>query len=512
MIVAPNQLARCLVVAALVGCGGAPKAGPGSVEDSAHDPPRPSPTFVQGPCPWAPAEPEDAGVRCGTVKVPESRDKAGSGTLSIAVAVFAARAADPAPDPVVFLCGGPGSYCVGPGWAGSGLREARDLVVLDVRGVGASAPEPMCPELNERRIDALLADLSADGEVSRRAEDSLACIASLEDKGIDLGAYSSAAAAADIHDVIRALGYPEYNVWGLSYGGRIAQTLLRDRPEGVRAVVLDGPVPLDQERVALQTSWFVDSLTALFEACAAQPACARAFPSLEADFYDMVADYNERPLPLTVPATGDRPEQAGTLNGQDILAFMQRTMYQSAAYPLVPLYIQILRARQSELIAPVVARALSVYTRRSLGLRLLMNAYENGPFQTLAGYRADVARHSRLTSRLVMIDSDIVFYERWAGDGRPSAGPEELEPVRSQVPVLILVGGWDPITPPGNAAALLPYFPNGVSVTIPFAGHGMVGNSCGIAIGLAFLDDPSGRPRAAGCAAEASPPAFRVQP
>ena len=474
---------------------------------TAQESPIREPTFTAGSCPW---ESPAANTRCGAVEVDENRLLASKKRLNIAVAVFPANSETPAPDPVVFLCGGPGSQCLQPHWSRSPLREDRDLVVIETRGVGTSAQTPLCPELPERRVAALTANLDGPSEVALRVEDSLRCIRSLEASNVDLAAYNSAEAAADISEVMRALRYQEYNLWGLSYGSRIAQTVVRDHPKGVRSIVLDGPVPLDQ--VSRQTSWFVRSLRELSAACAAQPACAQQSPSLEADFYALVRDYNERPLNLELPATSDRPAQLATINGQDLVAFVQRSMYNTSSYPMLPLYIQVAKARNAKLIAPVLAQALGAYSGRSQGLRLLMNGFENSPFQTLRAYQEDAGKHPLLTSPLVLTKSDAVFYERWRERGLPTVGPEDFAPVHTNLPVLILGGAWDPITPPENAQALLPHLPNGISFTIPYAGHGMIDRPCGMAIGLAFLKNPSSANDAARCITALKPPRFHVAP
>ena len=59
----------------------------------------------------------------------------------------------------------------------------------------------------------------------------------------DLDAYHTAAIAADVEDLRRALGYEELNLWGTSYGTWVALAAMRDHPEGIRSVILDAPLP-----------------------------------------------------------------------------------------------------------------------------------------------------------------------------------------------------------------------------------------------------------------------------
>ena len=48
-------------------------------------------------------------------------------------------------------------------------------------------------------------------------------------------------------------------------------------------------------------------------------------------------------------------------------------------------------------------------------------------------------------------------------------------PVRSTVPVLILTGEWDPVTPPSNGDAAGKYLPNSLHVVVPHGAHGLDG-------------------------------------
>ena len=103
--------------------------------------------------------------------------------------------------------------------------------------------------------------------------------------GIDVAAYDTAENAADIADLRVALGIDEWNVYGASYGSKLALVELRDHPEGIRSMVIDSVSP---PNIQIAENWWAapaSSFKAIFAACAAQPTCAAAYPDLEADFY-----------------------------------------------------------------------------------------------------------------------------------------------------------------------------------------------------------------------------------
>jgi pimeloyl-ACP methyl ester carboxylesterase len=48
-------------------------------------------------------------------------------------------------------------------------------------------------------------------------------------------------------------------------------------------------------------------------------------------------------------------------------------------------------------------------------------------------------------------------------------------PVRVDVPVLILTGEWDPVTPPANGDRIAKNLPNSVHIVVPHGAHGLGG-------------------------------------
>ena len=113
--------------------------------------------------------------------------------------------------------------------------------------------------------------------------------------GVDLAAYNTTENAADIADLRVALGIDSWNVYGVSYGSRLALTVLRDHPQGIRSVVLDSVSPPTVNIVETWWSAPASSFKAIFAACAAQAACAKAYPNLESDFTATVNRLDKTP-------------------------------------------------------------------------------------------------------------------------------------------------------------------------------------------------------------------------
>ena len=188
------------------------------------------------------------------------------------------------------------------------LTANRDLVLLDQRGTGLSEPSLACDEYTDVALESLGSDLS-DEELEAEALDALEeCHERLADDGVDFADYNSAASAADLEDLRVALDYDEWNLYGISYGTRLAQQAMRDHPDGIRSVVLDSAYPADADLYAEMPGNAERAMEALFTTCADDPACAAAYPDLGRTFRDLVAELNAAPAPITVVdgATGER--------------------------------------------------------------------------------------------------------------------------------------------------------------------------------------------------------------
>ena len=232
------------------------------------------PRFERADC-WVDGDwARDVRRECGWLVVPESRDRARAHTVRLAVEIFRAR------EPT------------GAGIARGSVSLQRDVVIYDQRGAGFSEPK-LCPAYDAAAEAAL--------PEARRA-----CIAELEAQGVDRRAYNTAASVADLIDLRRTLGYASWDVYGLSYGARLAQeAMARDR-RGIHAVVLASPLARSFSSQAEQPLSTQHALERVFAACARQPSCRDAFPNVEQDFYAAYDDLTSSPV--SVPIT--RPDSA----------------------------------------------------------------------------------------------------------------------------------------------------------------------------------------------------------
>ena len=274
-------------------------------------------TFESAACEMPLPEGQDpANVTCGWLTVPENRSHPEGRTIKLAVVTLAATGTNPEPDPLVILSGGPGQWAIDsvlPMFSGdfaAPIQSQRDIVIFDQRGSGRSQPALNCPEVSSYR-DALgvLTTTEQDAEID--AQIFRDCRDRLVREGNDLSGYSSAATAQDIDDLMTALGYDRFNLYGLSYGTRVALTALRDLPAArIRSVVLDSVVPLQASGV--RTGSAVErSFDRLLADCAADPACDRAYPNLRQTTFDLIDQFNREPLIAHTDRSGHQPAVPG---------------------------------------------------------------------------------------------------------------------------------------------------------------------------------------------------------
>jgi len=232
-------------------------------------------------------------------------------TITLSVAILPASGPDVAPDPLVMFTGGPGGNVFGLaglvlyGFAAP-LREDREVVLISERGSYGAEPLLDCPELAQ--VDALFPATEAETDAARLAAFE-ACRDRLRSEGVDLRAFTNRARAADMAFVLEALGYDEYNLWGVSGGAMLALYMTREYNDRVRTVITDsGAFPHAHFRVVFETLFENVSarFSRLFDECAQDAYCDARYPELEEVFTELIAELNAAPvsLPLRHPTTG----------------------------------------------------------------------------------------------------------------------------------------------------------------------------------------------------------------
>ena len=447
-----------------------------------------SPCFVPG---------VRAPARCGTVRVPEDRAAPGGRTIDLQVVVVPALASAPEPDPVFFLAGGPGQaatqiagFALG---AADRLRERRDLVFVDQRGTGHS--------------NALFCEVPADDAPLAEQFDSdfdPEDVAWCRDRQTaDLRQYTTTVAMDDLDAVRDALGYGQINLWGVSYGTRAALAYVRQHGEHARSVVLDGVAPMS---MLLPVSLAKDAERALdrtFEDCAADAACAGAFPDLRARFHAFVARLDEEPLRAQVshPVTGAREELV--IDRRAFVGALRGMLYSADLSALVPLALH--RAMSGDATTFVTAaRELGGRMERSMAIGLFLSVVcsEDVPFLA----PGEIEREAEGT--LLGTHAALEIARACALWPKADVPASFREPVTSDVPVLLLSGDLDPVTPPRWAESAAATLSRSKSVVFSGTGHNATVTACARRIAASFVASGAADGLDTACAADIPRPRF----
>ncbi|MCF6506668.1 alpha/beta fold hydrolase [Blastococcus sp. MG754426] len=458
--------------------------------------------------------PAGVDVECGTLPVPADRDDPDAGEIQLAFAVVRSDSGSPAEDPVVYLSGGPGQSTLelvpqAFGQLYEPLTANRDLVLVDQRGTGLTEPSLACDEYSSWVRESLGSDLPPE-ELEAQAVGSLEeCRQRLVDEGVDFSDYNSAASAADLEDLRVALGYDEWNLYGISYGTRLAQAALRDHPEGIRSVVLDAAYPVDADLYEETPGNAVRAMDALFATCADDAGCAARYPDLEPRFRALVDELNASPAPITVvdPANGQRIEDE--LDGDSLVGFLFQTLYSTELLAHLPEIIAAADDGQYGTIGLLLGALTQQLDLVSLGQQLAVQCQEEVPFGSREEAAEAAAEHPLVEGFFegapTLGPGVFDVCSSWDA-GEP--GPGADDPVTSDVPALVLAGILDPITPPRWGEEIAAGLSAGSFVEFPFTGHGALpSHDCAVRIATDFLDDPRSEP-ATDCVDDIAAPAF----
>lgn len=237
------------------------------------------------PRPYPAGEIEGVTLICGHVKVPEDPAKPNGKVLPLAFGIFKATSLFPEPDPLVYLHGGPGGkvfdimHKVRDGFAL--WRDRRDIVFYDQRSAGLSGGSVQCAQaLTQNIVDIAQPGSKANVDGIPAPELMQACVAELEKQGVPLPLYNTTQNARDLPLLVKGLGYSDYNIYGISYGTKLALEVMRVAPQGVRSVIIDGVAPSWKPLYNLHAQKVDEAIQNVVDQCAADKACNEAYPDL----------------------------------------------------------------------------------------------------------------------------------------------------------------------------------------------------------------------------------------
>jgi pimeloyl-ACP methyl ester carboxylesterase len=476
-----KALVVCVVVCVALGC--TPRQTPSAI-DRLH-----SCKGDEGP----------TDASCGTLKVFENRDTRQGRTLDLQIVVLPALGNDANADPLFFLAGGPGQ---GAAQMARGIRDlfgrvqtSRDIVLVDQRGTGKSHPLDCDAESDSLR------DLNESDEqgVARLKT----CLSGYD---ADVRLYTTPIAMDDLDEVRAYLGYEKVNLYGGSYGTRAALVYLRQHEDRVRSVILDGVAPTNMRLPLFFARDAQRAFDKLLADCTADATCNAQYPNLAARTKTLLERLEHSPVTarLTHPRTGVAEEV--TISASFVSNIVFSALYAPTMSSLVPELLRRAEANDFQGLLALASLRESGADNMSLGMQLSVICAEDFPRIT-AGERSREASGKLFAAYLMT--PQMKACEFWPKGTLPES---YYEPVRSSVPVLLMSGDLDPVTPPTWAEEVRATLPNSRHIVVPGTGHGVIATGCGVRLARDFIQRGSVDGLDTSCVASLKRPPFFLTP
>ena len=439
-------------------------------------------------------------AQCATLAVPANPESPDGERLALAVVRIPALAAAPLPDPLVLIQGGPGGSSIdlylSMRGALTGLRRNRDIIVMDQRGTGRSADGLRCESPAD--IDFQVAETELLRELLAR------CLADIER---DPRLFTTSLAVRDLEALRVAYGLEQWNIYGVSYGTRVAQHYMRRYPERVRTLLLDGSLPAPQvlgPYIALATQSALDEILAR---CTHDSGCSQQFGDVRAKFAELLVrlEAEDIRIPRVDRDTGET-EQVPI--GADLLIGLTRMMsYSTGTAALLPLTIDEAHAGRY---GTLLYQAELVFG----GIDNSMNmAMHNNVICSEDWSRYDPANAPDTANTYIgnaMIEALDVICASW-----PTGPVDEdfFAPLATDAPVLFISGSADPATPAEFVDEIIASgVSNALHIVVEHQGHGVFGIGCMPRIAERFINAASIDDLDVSCIDAALPVPFFLSP
>lgn len=407
-------------------------------------------------------------AQCTTFTVPENRALPEGRKIALNIAwVPADEDAEVSPDPVFFIAGGPGQSAVKsyPQLAGafSRILDKRDVILVDQRGTGESNPLK-CRTEEDQNGDPTEADSLAAVEKATRD-----CIDELSKKA-DLTQYDTTTAVADLDEVRKAMGVEKINVFGVSYGTRVAQQYAMRYPQSTRSIVLDSVVP---NTTILGNIWarnLEDALDRQFALCTRNSECVKAVGNPRESLDTVMATLRKGPVPVTYrdPTTG--VVKNGTLKADEVSALVRMFAYMPAMASLIPQQLhEAAQGRYDSLKAMTDMLKSSMEDQMMMGMQMSVVCTEDGDSVVSDPNDKNTVLGTGLT------DAMGAMCKLWPKGEMPA---DFHKPLATDVPALVLEGELDPVTPPKYGEETVKTLKNGRLFVLRGQGHNVIGVGC----------------------------------
>ncbi|WP_261923419.1 alpha/beta hydrolase [Shewanella sp. NFH-SH190041] len=402
-------------------------------------------------------------VRCGTIMVPEDSNNPTGQQIAIHYAVLPAIKNSQPDRAMLAISGGPGQSAIDNAPLFNRLlhevRQFRDIILIDQRGTGRSS-------LLQCELPDITTALAMNDEQQDLIQQTQQC---LTQQQADIRHYDSRSALEDFEAVRRHAGYRYLDLYGISYGTRMAQLYMRHYPQALTTVTLDGVVPMQQNLLYIGQA--ISRATQLMlDDCRQSPSCHQAYPNLAADLATIEQQLATQPITTTVAAPLSGEQVPLQLTRSKFLSAIRMALYSPNTRSMLPFAITQAAKQHYQ---PIIG--LYHLTLDAAGIAMGMHASvicaEDIPFADEAALSA--ARQSYIGR--TMVDSLQKICTVWQ---MPAAAADFHQPINSTIPTLLLSGQLDPATPPAWGELAMQQLRNARHLVAPYAGHGVAIQTC----------------------------------
>ncbi len=417
----------------------------------------------------------------GYVDVPEDHDNPSGKMIEIAWAKIRPANGSANKSPIIFLTGGPGENTLDylPYMVEFADSLEREVIMYDQRGIGYSSglpnfasliPEILGSDYNQKEELEVIKDVLKEYADSCKTE------------GIGLHHYNSFQNARDAGVIMQHLGYKKYSLVGGSYGTRLARVIIDMFPEWIESAVLDSPALFENDFIQPRIKSYAQALNLVFQHCESDPSCSRKYPGLRDDYWEGVQALEDRPLEIDL-GTG-----SFILNPQDAIYLIRYQLYRADAIEAAPLLIRGIKNRDTNIVKEKLEAILPMMSSGNFTMFLATERFEfydkkidDQHLQTLYNEYGHFPAPLGLIHSLYLAASDWFEIE---------ADPSKRQFFDTEVPALIYVNKYDPVTPPSNGYAMVEQMKNGYLFVLDEGGHGQGNPICKLAVTKAFLNNP----------------------
>ncbi|MEP7255896.1 MAG: alpha/beta fold hydrolase [Ferruginibacter sp.] len=442
-------------------------------------------------------------VLCGSYPVFENRETLSDRKINLKIIVIPALHPNSSATPIFYIDGGPGVASTNNAsfFADSSIpyRQYHDIVLVDIRGTGGSNGLNCSSLQIKNGLQEQFEDMYP-VKLVKECYDSLS-------KRADLKQYTTTNAVKDLEDVRKWLGYGKINIYGLSYGTRVALVYMKMFPHSIQSCILWSPIPTYGRMPLYHALYAQNSLELLFTDCKNNSLCNNSFPDLEKEFNSLMLKMKSNPFTFLWTDSLGHSENL-LISWNSFQTKLRTLMYAPFSMRKIPFIIHQAYVGNFKPFISLYHNGADTSNSIAEGFYLCVTCAEDVPF--IKSGEIDSLTNNTFMGKY-RINQQADGCANWVRGNIPN---DFLEPTISDIPTLIMSGGYDPITPTSSAKEIASHLKNCTLVIIPQMSHtfdGLSNPECFDEICLSFINNPVNTKWKLNCIKTMQPDNYRIK-